>query len=104
MKPSVIGAPVYAYSEAFETYSGWFKPSVNEVSSVKCIIPCTFSLHTSMIVCRVMFHIIVVDQFSSQDLVEDERRHNIMQSDLKPQINGSLSLSLNMIHAWTTLK
>ena len=72
IKPSVVGAPVYAYSEAFETYSGWFNPSVNEVSSVKCIIPCTFYLHTSMIVCRVMY-IIVDHQASSQDLVEDKR-------------------------------
>ena len=41
IKPSVMGAPVYAYSEAFEMYSGWFKPSVNEVSSVEFIIHST---------------------------------------------------------------
>ena len=38
INPSAVGEPVYAYSEAFEMYSGWFKPSVNEVSSVQCII------------------------------------------------------------------
>ena len=37
-------------------------------------------------------YILLVDQASCQDIVEDKRRYNVIQSDFEPQKTGSLSL------------
>jgi hypothetical protein len=41
VQPSQISEPVYADKESFQKYSGWFMPSVNEVSCVIVPASCT---------------------------------------------------------------